>query len=60
MIAILLLAGCLMAGLVIARAINTVTGETTEENEARNLAVFLLFLAVAALGALAVFGGVAR
>ena len=60
MIAILLMAGVLMAGLVIARSINTVTGETTEENEARNLAVFLLFLVVAALGGLAVFGGVAR
>lgn len=57
MTAILLLAGCLLAGLIIARAANTVTGVTTQENEARNLAVFLLFVAVVALGGLAVFGG---
>lgn len=56
MIAILLLAGVLMAGLVIARSANTVTGVTTQENEGRNLAVFLLFLVVAALGGVAVFG----
>ena len=57
MTAILLLAGCLLAGLIIARAANTVTGVTTEENEGRNLAVFILFLLVTALGGLAVFGG---
>ena len=56
MIAILLMAGVLMAGLVIARSANTVTGVTTQENEGRNLAVFLLFLVVAALGGVAVFG----
>jgi len=56
MIAILLLAGVLMAGLVIARSANTVTGVTTQENEGRNLAVFLLFLVVAAIGGVAVFG----
>ena len=56
MTAILLMAGVLMAGLVIARSANTVTGVTTEENEGRNLAVFLLFLVVAALGGVAVFG----
>ena len=56
MIAILLMAGVLMAGLVIARSANTVTGVTTQENEGRNLAVFLLFLVVAALGGVSVFG----
>lgn len=56
MIAILLMAGVLMAGLVIARSANTVTGVTTQENEGRNLAVFLLFLVVAALGGVAVLG----
>jgi len=56
MIAILLMAGVVMAGLVIARSANTVTGVTTQENEGRNLAVFLLFLVVAALGGVAVFG----
>jgi hypothetical protein len=57
MTAILLLVGCLLAGLVIARTANTMTGVTENENEGRNLAVFLLFLLVAALGGLAVFGG---
>ena len=56
----ILMAGVLMAGLVIARSINTVTGETTEENEERNLAVAVLFLSVTALGGLLVFGGMAR
>lgn len=48
--AAVLIAGLLMAGLVIARSINTVTGETEQENEGRNLAVTLLFLLVAAIG----------
>lgn len=56
MVEILLMAGVLMAGLVIARSANTVTGVTTVENEGRNLAVFVLFLVVAALGGVAVFG----
>jgi hypothetical protein len=59
MIGIVLLAGCLLAGLVIARAANTVTGENdvTGENESLNWAVFLLFMAVTVLGGGLVFAG---
>lgn len=56
MTALLLLAGLLASGLVIARSINTVTGETQHENEARNLAAFLLLVLLAIAGGLAVFG----
>ena len=59
MTAILLLAGCLLAGLTIARAANMhdMTREEAEASERGNWAAFLVFLLVAAMGGCAVFGG---